>query len=278
MNAEKNNSSKEALGELINVVAQLRDPKEGCPWDLEQTHDSLIPYVLEEANEVADAIRHGDDNHLCEELGDLLLQVVLHSQLAYEQKRFCLTDIIKGISKKLIRRHPHVFANEIAIDSNAVKAKWNAIKEAEHPKTQSKSPLSDRLRKKARSQSALSAAMYISQKTAKVGFEWESLDGVWEKVHEELEEFKEALNQKDFNNAQRELGDVLFSLVNVARWCKLSPEEGLAGTNKRFLDRFRYIELALEGKVAEHTLSELKKQWKLAKANLTNSPETIKER
>ena len=252
----------DALAELIAVVDRLRDPDGGCPWDLEQTHTSLIPYVLEEAHEVADAIRHGDDHHLREELGDLLLQVLLHARIAAETNRFDLEAVARGIRDKLVRRHPHVFAGAEAADSAAVRGHWEAIKEQERPA----SPLSDRLAGKVRGQPALAGAMAISRKAAAAGFEWDDLDGVWGKVHEELDELKEAVASGDRAHAQEELGDVLFTLVNVARWCGLDPEEGLAGTNRRFLERFGRVEAALGGDLTGRSLAELEALWRQAKA------------
>jgi XTP/dITP diphosphohydrolase len=198
----------EALAGLIAVVAQLRDPEAGCPWDLEQTHASLVPYVLEEAHEVADAIRHGDDRHLAEELGDLLLQVLLHAQIASEAGRFDLTAISRGLHDKLVRRHPHVFAapdtaanRGLAGDSAAVKVSWEAIKAGEASAggqgDSSSSPLSDRLAGKVRGQPALAGAMTISRKAAAAGFEWDTIERVWEKVHEELDELKQAVASGD---------------------------------------------------------------------------------
>ena len=267
-----------ALGELIAVVARLRDPEGGCPWDLEQTHASLVPYVLEEAHEVADAIRHGDDRHLAEELGDLLLQVVLHARIAAEDGRFDLESIARGISAKLIRRHPHVFADAEAADSAAVKVHWEAIKQAEQEEargteaTPSASPLSDRLAGKVRGQPALAGAMTISRKAAAAGFEWDDMAGVWEKVHEELDELKEAVAEAqasgDAAHAQEELGDLLFTLVNVARWCGIDPEAGLAGTNHRFLDRFSRVEAALGGDLQGRSIRELEGLWRQAKAEI----------
>ena len=258
-----------ALQELITVVAKLRDPDGGCPWDLEQTHQSLVPYVLEEAHEVADAIRHGDDEHLKEELGDLLLQVVLHAQIASEDGRFDLEAIAQGISEKLVRRHPHVFGEAIAEDSAAVKETWEAIKAREKGEAPpSASPLSDRLAGKVRGQPALAGAMTISKKAAKAGFEWDDMDGVWEKVHEELDELKEAVASGDKAHAQEELGDVLFTLVNVARWCGIDPETGLAGTNHRFLDRFSRVEAALGGDLQGRSIRELEGLWQQAKAQI----------
>ena len=260
----------DAMHDLVEVVAQLRDPNHGCPWDLKQTHQTLVPYVLEEAHEVVDAIRHGDDRHLKEELGDLLLQVVLHAQLAKEQQRFDLDAIAHGITDKLIRRHPHVFGNAEAHDSETVSANWEAIKAAEQAERgeslpASNSPLSDQLTRKVRGQPALAGAMTISRKAAKAGFEWDDMKGVWDKVHEELDELKEAVSSGDPKHAQEELGDLLFTLVNVARWCDIQPEEGLAGTNQRFLDRFSRVEAALGGDLQERSIQELETVWQQAK-------------
>jgi len=267
----------EALAGLIAVVDRLRDPDGGCPWDLEQTHRSLIPYVLEEAHEVADAIRHGDDTHLAEELGDLLLQVVLHARIASEEGRFDLQTIASGIRDKLIRRHPHVFGDADAADSTAVREHWERIKAQEAADAidptstaagPSTSPLSDRLAGKVRGQPALAGAMTISRKAAAAGFEWDDLEGVWSKVHEELDELKEAIASGDPVHAQEELGDVLFTLVNVGRWAGLDPEEGLAGTNRRFLDRFSRVEAALGGDLQGRSLAELEILWRQAKAQI----------
>jgi XTP/dITP diphosphohydrolase len=254
----------------VAVVAQLRDPEAGCPWDLEQTHASLIPYALEEAHELADAIRHGDDRHLAEELGDVLLQVVLHAQIASETGRFDLEVVAGTIRDKLIRRHPHVFADAVASDSQAVRGLWERIKAAEAPTDApaSASPLSDRLAAKVRGQPALAGAMTISRKAAAAGFEWDAIDGVWEKVHEELEELKQAVASGDRAHAEEELGDVLFTLVNVARWCGLDPEAGLAGTNRRFLDRFSRVEAALGGDLQGRSIAELEGLWRQAKAQI----------
>ncbi|QNJ27625.1 nucleoside triphosphate pyrophosphohydrolase [Synechococcus sp. SYN20] len=258
------------MHDLVEVVAQLRDPKHGCPWDLKQTHQTLVPYVLEEAHEVVDAIRHGDDRHLKEELGDLLLQVVLHAQLAQEQQRFDLEAIARGITEKLIRRHPHVFGTAEAHDSETVSANWDAIKAAEQAErgespSNSTSPLSDQLTRKVRGQPALAGAMTISRKAAKAGFEWDDMQGVWDKVQEELDELKEAVSSGNPKHAQEELGDLLFTLVNVARWCEIQPEEGLAGTNQRFLDRFSRVEAALGGDLQDRSIKELETIWQQAK-------------
>ena len=255
-------SRTEALQELINVVARLRDPDSGCPWDLAQSHASLVPYLLEEAHEVADAIRRGDDDQINEELGDLLLQVVLHARIASEEERFNLNTVAQGITEKLIRRHPHVFGGDLR--------SWEEIKAAERADSHrgSNSPLSDRLAEKVRALPALAGSMTISKQAAKAGFEWDNVDGVWAKVHEELQELKEAVASGDRGHAQEELGDLLFTLVNVARWCDIDPEEGLAGTNRRFLDRFSRVESALDGDLQGHSILELERLWQQAKAEI----------
>jgi XTP/dITP diphosphohydrolase len=261
-----------ALAELVAIVDQLRDPEGGCPWDLEQTHASLVPFLLEEAHEVADAIRHGDDRHLAEELGDLLLQVVLHARIAAEEDRFDLASVARAIGAKLVRRHPHVFGDAPrAANSAAVRASWEAIKAQERQGQQataatSPSPLSDRLAEKVRGQPALTGAMTISRQAAAAGFEWDTLAGVWAKVHEELDELKEAVASGNRAHAQEELGDVLFTLVNLARWCGIEPEDGLAGTNSRFLDRFSRVEAALGGDLSGRGIAELEGHWRAAKA------------
>lgn len=268
------------MDDLVKVVAQLRDPDRGCPWDLKQTHQTLVPYVLEEAHEVADAIRHGDERHLKEELGDLLLQVVLHAQLAQEQKLFDLDAIACEISEKLIRRHPHVFGDAEASDRETVSMNWEAIKAAEKAERgetafQSTSPLSDQLADKIRGQPALAGAMIISRKAAKAGFEWDQMEGVWDKVQEELDELKEAISSGHQSHAQEELGDLLFTLVNVARWCDIQPEEGLAGTNHRFLDRFSRVETALAGQLKGRSIDELETLWQQAKLEIRQEQNSL---
>ena len=255
-------AESDAIQTLVDLVARLRHPDGGCPWDLEQSHRTLIPYVLEEAHEVADAIRHGDTSALRDELGDLLLQVVLHAQIASETNTFDLNAVAQAICDKLMRRHPHVFGGE--------PRSWDAIKAEEQGAAlkNSPSPLSDRLTGKVRSLPALAGAMAISKKAAKAGFEWKDIDGVWAKVHEELAELKQAVRSGDRDHAQEELGDVMFTLVNVARWCQLDPEEGLAGTNHRFLDRFSRVESALGGDLQGRSISELEALWQQAKAQI----------
>ncbi|WP_320673678.1 nucleoside triphosphate pyrophosphohydrolase [Prochlorococcus sp. MIT 1341] len=253
---------------LMQIIAKLRDPKSGCPWDVIQTHSSLIPYVLEEAYEVTDAIKNGNDNDLQEELGDLLLQVLLHTHIATEEKRFDLRDVVTSLRNKLIRRHPHVFENQEALSIEEVKKQWEKIKEKETPIPKSESPISDKLRNRIRSQSAISGAMIISQKTAKEGFEWENFNDVWDKVIEEMNELKEAIDSKQKTDIKGELGDIIFTLINVARWHELNPEECLSKTNQKFLDRFSWVEKNSTNKISKQSFTELNYLWENAKNKL----------
>tara|TARA_Y100001968_G_C19369201_1_gene724176 strand:+ start:660 stop:1439 length:780 start_codon:yes stop_codon:yes gene_type:complete len=254
----------------MKVVSKLRDPKEGCPWDLKQTHNSLIPYVLEEAHEVADAIREGQDNELIEELGDLLLQIILHSQIASEEQRFNFSDVIEGIEKKLIRRHPHVFGNEKIRNVEELKEKWEQIKSTEKQLLNSKTPISESLKKKSRCQNAIKAAMIISKKAANIGFEWNTVNKIWAKFNEEIIELKHELESHNMDHAQKELGDVLFTLINIARWYKLNAEEGLASTNKKFLERFSYMESKLGNDFTNQSIKELENKWKESKEYISS--------
>ena len=256
------------INKLLEVVSDLRDPINGCPWDLNQTHISLIPYVLEEAHEVAHAIRENNPNELKEELGDLLLQIILHAQIAKEQKLFDMTDIIDIITEKLIRRHPHVFQKKAKISIKEVEESWEKIKYKERPLNKSKTPISDRLKLKIRTQPSTTAALIISKKASKNGFEWEKSNQIWDKLYEELEELKDALKTNKPSEAEGEIGDVLFTLINIARWHKISIEEGLAKTNQRFIERLTYIEKNIEGELHSQPKQKLDKYWELAKINL----------
>ena len=268
MKKPKQANSEEKIHKLIEIVSTLRDPINGCPWDVKQTHLSLIPYILEEVHEVAHAIREDNPNDLKEELGDLLLQIIMHAQIAKEKNLFDIKDIIEIITKKLIRRHPHVFKNKEKVSIKAVQDSWEKIKNEERPLNNSKTPVSDRLKLKVRSQPSIKGALIISKKASQTGLEWEKIDDIWEKLYEELEEFKVELKKDKTSEAENELGDVLFTLINIARWNKLSIEEGLAKTNKRFIDRLKYLEENIVGELSNQKKDKLQKLRKLAKNNL----------
>ncbi len=262
-------STLEALQQLIDVVAQLRSPSGGCPWDLAQTPQTLTPYVIEEAYEVVDAIRSGDKNAIAEELGDLLLQVVLQAQIASEEGHFTLTEVAQGITQKLIRRHPHVFGDVKVQNAEEVHHNWEQIKAAEKGETTAEAQLlSRKLTRYTRTLPPLMAGMKISRKAAAAGFEWDNVDGVWAKFDEELAEFKQALEQEEKAEQQAELGDILFTLINIARWYELDPPEALQGTNQRFIQRLTKMEAVADRPLSDYTLDELETLWQQAKAQL----------
>jgi XTP/dITP diphosphohydrolase len=264
-------STLDALQQLIEVVAQLRDPQGGCPWDLEQTPQSLIPYAIEEAYEVADAIRSGDEEAIADELGDLLLQVVLQAQVAQDQGQFDLSVVAKKITEKLIRRHPHVFSGLEVKTIDEIHQNWEQIKDTEKGEDPAEVRLSSKLKRYARSLPPLMAGMKISQKAAKAGFEWETIDGVWDKFNEELGEFKHALHHESKENQQAELGDLLFTIINLARWADLDPAEGLQGTNERFVKRLMLMEEVADRPLAEYSLDELEGLWQQAKLKIASA-------
>ena len=257
-----------AFGRLVDVVADLRQPETGCPWDLQQTHKTLVPYVIEEAYEVVDAIRGGDTAHIAEELGDLLLQVVLHAQVAQDAGTFDLQTVADGIADKLIRRHPHVFGDLQTDDLDEIHRNWDRIKAAEKGEAHNPQRLAPKLLKYSRTLPPLMATTKISQKAAKAGFEWDSVEGVWDKFYEELEEFRTAIAQEPKENQLAELGDILFTLVNIARWHDLDATEALQTTNRRFVQRFEQVETLAGRPLTDYTLDELEAFWQQAKNNL----------
>ena len=261
---------KEKIEKLIEVVSALRDPIKGCPWDQKQTHVSLIPYVLEEAYEVAYAIRKDNANDLKEELGDLLLQVILHAQIGKEKNLFDMADIMEIITEKVIRRHPHVFQNQEKVSIEDVQSSWERIKNKEKPLHNTKTPVSDRLQLKIRPQPSTQGALIISKKASLNGLEWDNIDQIWDKLYEELEELKDAIKSKKQTEAEAELGDVVFTLINLGRWNQLSLEEGLAKTNQKFVDRLAYIEENIQGELNKQSKEKIQKYWKLAKVNLNH--------
>ncbi|PSO49929.1 MAG: nucleoside triphosphate pyrophosphohydrolase [Cyanobacteria bacterium SW_9_44_58] len=264
-----------ALNDLIDVVAKLRTPEEGCPWDLDQTQQSLVPYIIEEAYEVAAAIRSENQEEIVEELGDLLLQVVLQSQIASESQYFTLEEVAQGITDKLIRRHPHVFGDVQVENAQQVRKNWEEIKAKEkgyNPEQVEK--LSQKFKKYTETLPPLFASLKGSQKAAQLGFEWETSQGVWEKFEEELSEFKQALETDDKNHQQSELGDVLFTLVNIARWYGLDPSEALQGTNQRFAQRLSVMENLADKSLSEYSLEELESLWQQAKQQLLSQSKT----
>ena len=264
-----------ALERLVDIVAQLRHPETGCPWDLAQTPTSLIPYVIEEAYEVVDAIQGGETGAIAEELGDLLLQVVLQAQVASDDGDFDLATVATGIADKLVRRHPHIFGdaagNAVRATPEAVSQTWDRIKAEEKGIPHEPHRLSPKLTKYSRTLPPLMAASKISAKAAKAGFEWDTIDDLWDKFREELDEFRQALAHEPQENQQAELGDLLFTLVNLARWYDLDPSEALQSTNRRFIRRFERVEDAAEKPLNEYGIEALETLWQQAKAQLAKA-------
>lgn len=253
---------------LLDIMAQLRHPENGCPWDVKQDFASLIPYVIEEAYEVVDAIERNDLEDLRSELGDLLLQVVFHSQIANEQGLFSFDQVAKSISDKLIRRHPHVFADALFSSDAERHAAWEQSK-AEERKEKSKTPESDSvLSGVARSLPALIECEKIQDRAAQHGFDWKTVPPVFEKVKEELAEVKEAWESGNQAHIQEEIGDLLLVVVNLARHLNVNPEMALKQSTQKFSKRFHYIEkqVAAAGRVLkECELDELDALWNEAK-------------
>jgi tetrapyrrole methylase family protein/MazG family protein len=252
--------------ELVWVLARLRG-QGGCPWDREQTHASLKRYALEETYELLEAIDQDDTDAMREELGDVLLQVLFHSQLAGEKLRFAIDEVMIGLRDKLVRRHPHVFGDEIATDADAVLRNWEKAKALEKPKggAQEHSLFTS----VPRAMPALARAQRIGDKASSIGFDWPDVEPVWRKVEEELQELKEAVETGEPHRVEAELGDLLFSVVNLSRFLKVQSEEALTGTIERFQKRYGHIEreLAARGKtVGEASFEEMDELWEQAKA------------
>jgi len=241
-------------------MQKLRSP-EGCPWDKEQNFNSLLPYLLEESYEYIDAVQSGNAKLMVEELGDVLLQVVFHAQIAKEEGIFTIDDVVKAICEKMLRRHPHVFGNENLETSKEVLKKWEEIKDSEK-KEMPKSAMD----KVPRSMIALSRAQELSRRAAKVGFDWSNSKPVLEKVKEEIGEFEAEKNGS--LEAEEEFGDILFALVNLARHKGINAETALARANTKFEERFRQVEILAGGKPQNFTLEELDKFWDKAKNGL----------
>lgn len=249
---------------LVEIMARLRG-EGGCPWDREQNHVSLKPYIIEEAYEVLETIDEGDMEGLKEELGDLLLQTVFHSRLAEEAGIFNIADVLNAISDKLVRRHPHVFGESDADTSEKVLKQWKEIKKTEKPDADAK-PLLERAAPAGLP--ALMRAMKVQEKASSVGFDWEGWSGAFDKVEEELRELRQAFENGEKDKVEGELGDFLFSLVNTARHLNVDAEEALRKTTAKFIRRFTHIEkrLADAGKsLADATLAEMDKLWDEAK-------------
>ncbi|WP_160004240.1 nucleoside triphosphate pyrophosphohydrolase [Rhizobium sp. 18055] len=265
------------ISRLIEIMAALRNPETGCPWDIVQTFETIKPYTIEEAYEVSDAIERNDMDDLCDELGDLLLQVVFHARMAEEAGDFSFGDVVEAITKKMIRRHPHVFARSDADTPDAVKIQWDEIKQAEKRERAERRAVrgitedfkAGFLGSVQRSFPALTEALKLQERAAKVGFDWSAPEPILDKIEEEIGELREALKSGDQAKVSDELGDLIFAVVNIGRHVKADPEQSLRGTNTKFRRRFGHIEttLAAEGETLQAaTLERMEDLWQAAKA------------
>jgi MazG family protein len=249
---------------LLEIMARLRDPNGGCPWDVEQNFATIAPYTIEEAYEVAEAITKGDMHELKDELGDLLLQVVFHAQMAAEAGSFTFADVVQSISDKMIRRHPHVFADADIKDADAQTANWEVIKEAERAAKKRERTLAD----VPAALPALMRAQKLQARAARVGFDWPEVSGVIAKIKEELAEVEAAIASGNRTHTEEELGDLLFAVTNLARFVGADAETSLRSTNTKFVQRFEFIEDALKADgrhVKEASLDEMEALWNAAK-------------
>jgi len=251
----------DGIARLQEIVARLRAP-DGCPWDREQTHSSLRPLLVEECYEVLDAIERSDDANLREELGDVLLHIAMHAQMASERGAFSLEEVAITVCEKMIRRHPHVFGDKLAADSDAVLRQWEQIKRAE------KGGVAGVLDNLTASLPALLKAQTAQKKASRVGFDWPDIEPVFAKFSEEIAEVREAIAENDPSGLESEVGDLLFTAVNLARKLGVDAETALAGSTNRFISRFQGIERELQAggrKVAETPLDELDRLWEKMK-------------
>lgn len=262
---DRQSEDRHPLFRLIEIMAKLRDPDGGCPWDLEQTFATIAPYTVEEAYEVADAIERGDLSDLKEELGDLLLQVVFHSRMAEEQGAFDIRDVATAISDKMIRRHPHVFGDHAYENLSAQVAGWEELK-AQERKAKAKTGVLDDV---PAGLPALTRAVKLTKRAARVGFDWPTAAEVLDKLREETEEIAVEIEAGDMAKAREELGDILFVCANLARKLDVDPEDALRATNAKFTRRFAFVEagLAERGKTPDQSdLAEMDALWNDAKA------------
>ena len=263
---EKNRSPAHPFDELVEIMSRLRDPEKGCPWDLKQNFRSIAPYTLEEAYEVADAIERDQLDELCGELGDLLLQVVFHAQMASEAGLFNINDVCNGINNKMIRRHPHIFAEETLETAEAVSTRWDEIKVQERSE---KAVGQSHLHDVATSLPALKRAQKLQRRAAHTGFDWPDTNGVWNKLEEEQEEIRQVVESGEQEAIEDEIGDLLFTCVNLSRHLKVDAEAALRRASLKFEQRFRAMEslCAQTGKVFEKLdLEEKDLLWRQVKA------------
>ena len=253
---------------LISNIKSLKDKNWGCPWQKIQSHKSLIPFLHEESNEFIDAIYEKKADNICEELGDLLLQVMLHAEIGYEKKEFELNDVIKNLNKKIINRHPYIFKKKEKVSLEKSQQIWENIKNSEKETPHMESSISKNLNMKIKNLPPMVGTDKITNVVKEYGFKWESTDQIFEKLEEEINELKEAIKSKNDSEIKNEFGDIYFTLLNLSNFLKINPESALQKTNKKFLDRFSIIEHHAGHNIKKQTPKDFQQLWQIAKQKL----------
>ncbi len=267
----ENNSDLETISSfkiLITNIKALKDKTWGCPWQKIQSHVSLIPFLYEESNEFIDAIYEKNADNICEELGDLLLQVMLHSEIGYEEKEFALNDVIKNLNKKIINRHPYIFNKKEKVSLKKSQQIWENIKNSEKEKIHIESSISKNLNLKIKNLPPTVGTGKITNVVKEHGFKWESTDEIFKKLEEEIDELKEAIKSKNDSEIKSEFGDIYFTLLNLSNFLKINPESALQKTNMKFLERFSIVEEHAGDNIKKQTPKDFQRLWQIAKQKL----------
>ncbi len=263
---------------LISNIKLLKDKTWGCPWQKKQSHESLIPFLNEESSEIIDAIYEKNTNNICEELGDLLLQIMLHAEIGFEKKQFELKDIIKNLNKKIINRHPYIFKKKEKVSLKKSQEIWRNIKNSEKKPLYETFAISRQLNSKIKSLPATIGSEKITNTVKEYGFRWASTNQIFDKLSEEICELKEAIKSKNSSDIQDEFGDVYFTLMNLSNFLKINAESSLQKTNKKFLERFSIIEEHAGDNINKLTPRDFRRLWKVAKKTLTRENLKTNER
>jgi len=263
-----NSETIESFKILISNVKSLKDKTWGCPWQKMQSHKSLIPFLHEESNEFIDAIYEKKADNICEELGDLLLQVMLHAEIGYEEKEFELNDVIKNLNKKIINRHPYIFNKKEKVSLKKSQQIWVNIKNLEKEAPHMKSSISRNLNLKIKNLPPTIGTDKITNVVKEHGFKWESTDEIFKKLEEEINELKEAIKSKNDSEIKNEFGDIYFTLLNLSNFLKINPESALQKSNIKFLDRFSIVEEHAGDNIKKQTPKDFQRLWQIAKQKL----------
>ncbi len=267
----ENNADLETINSFKNLISNIKALKNktwGCPWQKIQSHISLIPFLYEESNEFIDAIYEKNADNMCEELGDLLLQVMLHAEIGYEEKEFTLNDVIKNLNKKIINRHPYIFDKKEKVSLKKSQKIWINIKNLEKEASHMKSSISRNLNLKIKNLPPTVGTGKITNVVKEHGFKWESTDEIFKKLEEEINELKEAIKSKNDSEIKNEFGDIYFTLLNLSNFLKINPESALQKTNMKFLDRFSIVEEHAGDNIKKQTPKDFQRLWQIAKQKL----------